>query len=368
MDARLEIGMTGMASVRVEDANTALRMGSGQAIVLGTPEMIRLMEQASVAALEGQLPPGQTSVGVHLDVKHLAATPLGCQVIARAELIEVDGRHLTFRLEASDDRERVGEGTHHRVIVDLARFQERALTKSPATNAERHGKASANALVGSLRGGLIVSCQAREGWPLRDAGIMAAMARAAETGGACAIRANAPEDIAAIRAVVDLPIIGLWKQDIPGYQVYITPTLSAARAVQAAGADIVALDATQLPHPDGRGAADLIAAVRSEMGALVMADISTLEEGIAAAAAGADLISTTLSGYTLYSAQLEGPDLELVRALSRAVSVPVVAEGRIRTPEEARAALDAGAYAVVVGTAITRPETITERFVRALSG
>lgn len=134
----------------------------------------------------------------------------------------------------------------------------------------------------------------------------------------------------------------------------------------AAGAHVVALDATLSPHPEGRSAADLISALKRD-GVLVMADVSTLEEGIAAGVAGADLISTTLSGYTPYSPQQEGPDLALVRALSRAISVPVIAEGRINTPEEARAALDMGAFAVVVGTAITRPEVITSRFVRALS-
>lgn len=222
-------------------------------------------------------------------------------------------------------------------------------------------------LLASLQGKLIVSCQAQEGWPLRSSIIMAAMARAAELGGAAAIRANTPEDIAAIRAAASLPIIGLWKQDLPGYDVYITPTLAAARAVREAGADIIALDATLRPHPEGRSAAELIAAVKAELGVPVMADVSTLEEGFAAAQAGADLVSTTLSGYTTYSPHREGPDLTLVRELSAAIRVPVVAEGRIYTPEEARAALEQGAFAVVVGTAITRPEAITARFARALS-
>lgn len=218
----------------------------------------------------------------------------------------------------------------------------------------------------TIKGGLIVSCQAREGWPLRSSMIMAAMAVAAEVGGACGIRANSPEDVAAIRAVTTLPLIGLWKQDIPDYAVYITPTVAAGQALQAAGADIIAVDATQRPHPEGRSAAQLIQALKEQLHVLVMADISTEEEGIAAAKAGADLVSTTLSGYTPYSPSLAGPDLELVRRLAQAVAVPVIAEGRISTPAEARAALDAGAYAVVVGTAITRPEAITARFVEAI--
>ncbi len=221
-------------------------------------------------------------------------------------------------------------------------------------------------ILAAIRGGLIVSCQARPGSPLRSPEIMAAMARAASIGGARGIRANTPEDVAAIRAAVGLPLIGLWKQDIRGFDVYITPTLAAAKAIAAAGADIVALDATLRPHPEGLDAGELIRAVKGALRVLVMADISTLEEGIAAARAGADIVSTTLSGYTPYSPQIKGPDLELVAALSRAVSVPVIAEGRISTPAEARRALDAGAYAVVVGTAITAPDAITARFVRAL--
>jgi len=221
-------------------------------------------------------------------------------------------------------------------------------------------------ILAAIRGGLIVSCQAKPGSPLRSPEIMAAMARAASIGGAKGIRANTPQDVAAIRAAVGLPLIGLWKQDIPGFDVYITPTLAAAKAIAAAGADIVALDATLRPHPEGLDAAGLIKAVKGALRVLVMADISTLEEGIAAAHAGADVLSTTLSGYTPYSPQIKGPDLELVAALSRAVSIPVIAEGRISTPAEARRALDAGAYAVVVGTAITAPDAITARFARAL--
>ncbi len=221
-------------------------------------------------------------------------------------------------------------------------------------------------ILAAIRGGLIVSCQAKPGSPLRSPEIMAAMARAASIGGAKGIRANTPQDVAAIRAAVGLPLIGLWKQDIPGFDVYITPTLAAAKAIAAAGADIVALDATLRPHPEGLDAAGLIKAVKGALRVLVMADISTLEEGIAAAHAGADVLSTTLSGYTPYSPQIKGPDLELVAALSRAVSIPVIAEGRISTPAEARRALDAGAYAVVVGTAITAPDAITAHFVHAL--
>jgi N-acylglucosamine-6-phosphate 2-epimerase len=216
-------------------------------------------------------------------------------------------------------------------------------------------------LIENLRGGLIVSCQALDGEPLHGAAIMARMALAARQGGAIGIRANGPADIQAIRAAVSLPLIGLYKDGSEG--VYITPTLAHARAVAQAGADIVALDATQRPRPNGERLGAIVAAIHSELGKLVLADVSTVEEGLAAEAAGADLVSTTLSGYTPYSPQIEGPDLDLVEALAARLHVPVIAEGRIRTPDEARAALAAGAYAVIVGGAITRPQVITAYFV-----
>jgi N-acylglucosamine-6-phosphate 2-epimerase len=219
------------------------------------------------------------------------------------------------------------------------------------------------ALIGRIRGGLIVSCQALEEEPLHGSAIMARMARAAQMGGAVGIRANTPADIAAIRAAVSLPIIGIYKDGESG--VYITPTLEHARAVAAAGADIIALDATHRARRDGQDAADFIRAVRAELGVPVLADVSTIAEGIAARDAGADFIAPTLSGYTEYSPQLDGPDFDLLSALV-ALGTPIIAEGRIRTPAEARAALDRGALAVVVGSAITRPQLITAEFARAL--
>ncbi len=222
------------------------------------------------------------------------------------------------------------------------------------------------ALLARLREGLIVSCQASPGEPLYGSEIMARMAIAARQGGAVGIRANSPEDIAAIRAAVDLPIIGLYKVDEPGFEPYITPRLVHARAVFEAGAAIVAVDATDRPHPEAANGAEYVRRLKEALPCPVMADVSTLEEGIAAARAGADLIATTLSGYTRYSPWQEGPDLGLVRALAARVQVPVVAEGRIRTPEQAVAALQAGAFAVVVGGAITRPHEITAWFVRAM--
>ena len=216
-----------------------------------------------------------------------------------------------------------------------------------------------------LTGGLVVSCQAKEGSPLRGPTFMAAMARCAEIGGAVGIRANGPDNIEAIREAVGLPIIGIYKINCPDSEPYITPTFEVARCVAEAGADIIALDATLRPHANGLSAGELIAQVKI-VGLPVMADISTCEEGIAAEEAGADIIATTMSGYTSYSRQLDGPDFELISELVQEVHVPVIAEGRIWTPEQARKAIDLGAHAVVVGTAITRPEIITERFVRVL--
>ena len=216
-----------------------------------------------------------------------------------------------------------------------------------------------------LRGGLIVSCQALPQEPLFGADIMARMAVAAQAGGAVGIRANSPADIAAIRAVTDLPLIGLSKVDVAGYEIYITPTVADALAVSDAGADIIALDATDRPHPEGT-TAEFIRLVREATGKPVLADISTVEEGLAAQEAGAEFVSTTMSGYTPYSPQQEAPDFDLIQRLASQLSVPLIAEGRIATPEQARAALDAGAWAVVVGGAITRPQQITVRFARAL--
>jgi len=229
-----------------------------------------------------------------------------------------------------------------------------------------HVKRALDAVLTLLKGGLIVSCQALSDEPLHGAHIMAAMARAAAAGGAVGIRANGPDDISAIRQAVKLPIIGLWKDDLPGFSVRITPTVEHARQLAAAGADIIAIDATARPHPDGLSLPERIAAIHSDTNRPILADIATLEEGMAAQQAGADLVAPTLSGYTEYSPASEEPDFELIRQLAAHLSVPVIAEGRITTPEQAARALALGAFAVVVGGAITRPQQITARFVAGL--
>lgn len=223
---------------------------------------------------------------------------------------------------------------------------------------------TAQDLADTLRGRLIVSCQAPPGDPMRETATLVRLALSAAAGGGCAIRANEPEVVAAIVKAVDLPVIGLWKDGDTG--VYITPTVRHALAVVEAGAVVVAADATDRPRPDGSTFAGLVTAVHAA-GALVMADVSTLAEGIAAARQGADFVSTTLSGYVPGTPEQTGPDLDLVTSLSAAIPVPVVAEGRINTPEEAAEALARGAHSVVVGTAITAPTALTSRFVAGLA-
>ena len=217
----------------------------------------------------------------------------------------------------------------------------------------------------SLRG-LIVSCQAEPGTPLAEPAIMAAFARCAAASGAVAIRARGAADLAAIRASVKLPLIGLTKRRLPGYEVYITPAERDADQVSAAGADIVAIDATGRPRPDGATLAGLIRYCHETLDRPVLADIATRDEALAAVELGADAVSTTLSGYTAGSPPGPEPDLALVAQLAGELTVPLFAEGRYATPEQAAAALQAGAQAVVVGTAITAPDVLCARFVAAI--
>lgn len=214
--------------------------------------------------------------------------------------------------------------------------------------------------------GLIVSCQALENEPLHGSDIMARMAIAAEMGGAVGIRANTPEDIRAIRAAVKLPIIGIYKREYEDSEVYITPTFAEAQAVAEAGADMIALDATPRPRPRGETLDQLIDRIHRELDLPVMADCSTVEEGLRAAELGADVVSSTLAGYTPYSRKTEGPDFEMLAELLDRLAIPIFAEGRFHTPEQVARALEMGCYAVVVGGAITRPQEITARFTAAI--
>lgn len=220
----------------------------------------------------------------------------------------------------------------------------------------------------NLKRGLIVSCQALNGEPLYDEGIMAKMAMAAAMGGAIGIRANGVNDIADIKRVCDLPLIGLIKRSYPGYEVYITPTLKEIEELIQVKPDIIAVDCTMRSRPGFDRPEDYIRAIKENYDVCLMADISTLEEGVNAFHAGADIIATTLAGYTDYTRDGNLPDIELIKRLADKVNIPIIAEGHVDTPEQARKCLEAGAYAVVVGSAITRPQYITKRFVEEISG
>jgi N-acylglucosamine-6-phosphate 2-epimerase len=217
----------------------------------------------------------------------------------------------------------------------------------------------------TIKNNLVVSCQALEDEPLHDPYIMSKMAYAAKLGGASGIRANSVKDINAIKKEVDLPIIGIVKRNYPDSNVYITATMKEVDELFQEGVDIIAFDATQQTRPDGQSFQEFFAEVKAKYpNQLFMADISTLEEAIAAEKAGVDIVATTLAGYTPYS---EGTiPLELLQQVISHVTVPVIAEGNIDTPEKAKKAIKLGAYAVVVGSAITRPMLITEKFARSV--
>jgi N-acylglucosamine-6-phosphate 2-epimerase len=212
---------------------------------------------------------------------------------------------------------------------------------------------------------LIVSCQARDDNPLTGSIYMQAMALAAVQGGADAIRANGASDIAAIASVTNKPIIGLLKKDILGYPVYITPDLPSIEEIIAAGAEYIALDVTHRERPVPLET--MFAAIHRQ-GKKVFADCATLEDATRAASLGADVISTTMAGYTAETEHLKTnqPDFLLLEQICQATQIPVIAEGRIWTPEHLQQALALGASGVVVGTAITNPRDITKRFKQAL--
>jgi N-acylglucosamine-6-phosphate 2-epimerase len=217
-----------------------------------------------------------------------------------------------------------------------------------------------------LRGQLIVSAQAYPGEPMRDPRTMAQVAASAVIGGAAAIRVQGIADIQFTRSAVEVPVIGLWKDGHDG--VFITPTLRHALACANAGAHIVAIDGTRRERPDGLDLAQTISGIHTESNALVMADCGSLADAVAAAEAGADLIGTTLAGYSGERPKTEGPDLDLLAGIAAGgLGKPLIAEGRVHTPAQARQALDAGAFAVVVGTAITHPASITGWFRDALT-
>ena len=214
-----------------------------------------------------------------------------------------------------------------------------------------------------LTGKLVVSCQADAGTPLDGEAYILALAQAVVLGGAAGIRIEGARNVQVVRSAVEVPIIGIIKARRPDTQIYITGRTAEVEALADAGADIIAFDATDRPRPESVAA--LCEAIRRR-GLAAMADISTLAEAEAALAAGADIVGTTLAGYTDHSRQLEGPDFALMQDMAKQ-RLPFVAEGKIWTPEDARRAFDAGARFVVVGSAITRPDAITRRFIDHLA-
>ena len=226
-----------------------------------------------------------------------------------------------------------------------------------------------NEKIESLKGKLIVSCQALPHEPLHSSFIMGRMALAAKEGGAYGIRANTKEDIAEIQTQVDLPVIGIVKRDYEDSKVYITPTMKEINELMEVKPDIIALDATHSLRPGGRTLDEFYREIRkSYPEQLLMADCSTVEEALFADQLGFDFIGTTLVGYTDQSKSLkiESNDFEIIRQIVAKVKHRVIAEGNINTPEKARRVIELGAFSVVVGSIITRPQLITKSFAEAL--
>ncbi|MGX5870669.1 putative N-acetylmannosamine-6-phosphate 2-epimerase [Enterobacter cloacae] len=221
----------------------------------------------------------------------------------------------------------------------------------------------------TLKGKLVVSCQALENEPLHSPFIMSRMALAARQGGAAAIRANSVVDIKAIKEQVTLPVIGIIKREYPDSEVFITATMKEVDELMTVSPAIIALDATDRARPDGESLATLVTRIRTRYpSVLLMADIATVDEAVTAQALGFDCVGTTLYGYTAQTAghALPDDDCQFLKAVLAAVTVPVVAEGNVDTPERAARCLALGAHMVVVGGAITRPQQITERFMAAI--
>lgn len=225
-----------------------------------------------------------------------------------------------------------------------------------------------NDILNRIKGTVVVSVQAMPNEPLYLEQCMVGMMKSVVNGGAGALRLAGARDVKNAKKLFNLPIIGLTKPNVipKNYKelVYITPNIKDVIELVEAGADVIATDATQRKRPNNEKLQDLIKYIHINK-RLAMADISTLEEGLNAKDLGADIISTTLAGYTLESANSPAnePDFELLKQLVEQTQLPVVLEGRIWEPEQVNKAFELGAHCVVIGSAITRPQLITKRFV-----
>ena len=212
----------------------------------------------------------------------------------------------------------------------------------------------------ALRGGLIVSVQTSSTNPLHGDAHVTALARAAELGGAAAVRVDTPAQVRLVRATTELPLIGIDTRIFPDSPVQVTPTFACAKAVVEAGADILSIDGTDRPRPGGETFAETVRRIHDELGVPVIADVSTVEQGVAAREAGADAIGSAVEGYEGFG--VREPDIELIARLAERLDCPILAERYFTTQEQARAAMEAGAHAVIVGSAIVDPTIIVRRF------
>lgn len=221
-----------------------------------------------------------------------------------------------------------------------------------------------NTILTNWRGGLIVSCQAAPGSPLAEPEIIAALAATAEQNGAVGVRIDSPENICAVKQRVRIPVLGIYKIVTDSSDVYITPTLEAAEQIIRAGSDVIALDGTDRPRPNGERFQDIVSRIHEIHDCPVMADVAEFDEGMRAAeVGGVDILSTTLSGYTAATKHLNSPDFDLLETLARSTSIPVVCEGRLRRPDDVKRAFECGAFAVVVGGAITGIDQLVQLYV-----
>ena len=230
-------------------------------------------------------------------------------------------------------------------------------------------KTPKNEILEMVKGSIIVSCQALPVEPMycEEMSLMPYFAKAAQQAGSKLIRTSSVRDVVAIKEKTGMPVIGLIKRNYEGFESYITPTMQEIDELVAADSDIIALDCTDMKRGDGKTIPEFLAEIRAKYPDIVlMADISTFEEGVRAWKCGVDMVGTTMSGYTPHSVKTEGPNYELVQQLVEALPIPVIAEGRVHYPDQAKKMLELGAHAVVVGGAITRPLEIAQRFYKAI--